>query len=214
MQSLSWFRFQLWPKNPYSHVCLNYTGCLKIKYMVQQKNIRKSHDDDHYCAALYRYLHEFSLLFRDYCTMISNDDKNKIKVGEPGCPVAAVTRGNRVLVGQGQVVQVADQDFSNATVIPTVFLVHDLPPTIDLSWYRGFPTVDLDQMQIFLLLQSFLSHCCRERKYLFSVKKCGDEKCATYLLPRLPPDVFARLEKKAISVAISPIHPETIYHHS
>ena len=132
MPSLSWFRFQFWPKNPYSHACLiNYTGHLKIKYMVQQRNIRKSLDDDYYCAVLYRYLREFSLLFRDYCTMISTNDKNKIKVGEPGCPVAAVTRGKRVLMGQGQVVQVADHDFSNTTIIPTVFLVHNLPPTID-----------------------------------------------------------------------------------
>ena len=46
--SKSWFRFQFWPKNPYTHTALNYTGRLKIRYMVQQRAIRKHSDDDHY----------------------------------------------------------------------------------------------------------------------------------------------------------------------
>ena len=46
--SKSWFRFEIWPKNPYTHTALNYTGRLKIRYMVQQRAIRKQSDDDHY----------------------------------------------------------------------------------------------------------------------------------------------------------------------
>ena len=32
--SHSWFKFQFWPKNPYTHTALNYTGRLKVRYMV------------------------------------------------------------------------------------------------------------------------------------------------------------------------------------
>ena len=30
--SLSWFRFQFWPKTPYTHTALNDTGRLRIEY--------------------------------------------------------------------------------------------------------------------------------------------------------------------------------------
>lgn len=32
--SHSWFKFQFWPKNPCTHAALNYTDCLKVRYMV------------------------------------------------------------------------------------------------------------------------------------------------------------------------------------
>ena len=111
--SLSWFRFQFWPKNPYTHAALNYTGRLKVRYMVQQRAVRKKSDDDHYCATLYKYARELAVAFKDYTAFVSTDDKNKIKVGEPDCPVSAVTRGRQVLVARGQVVQTADHDFSS-----------------------------------------------------------------------------------------------------
>ena len=39
LPSLSWFRFQFWPKNPYTYSALNYTGRLKLKYMMQQRTV-------------------------------------------------------------------------------------------------------------------------------------------------------------------------------
>ena len=39
--SHSWFRFQFWPKNPYTHHALNYTGRLKIRYMIQNFRLSK-----------------------------------------------------------------------------------------------------------------------------------------------------------------------------
>ena len=71
--------------------------------------------------------------FKEQCVFISTDDKNKIKVGEPDCPISAVTRGSQVLAGYGQVVQSANHDFSSLTL--TVVLVHDIPQ-VDKSWYR------------------------------------------------------------------------------
>ena len=53
------------------------------------------------------------------------------------CPISAVTRGKKVLVAHDQVVQSVDQDFAAITLVPTVVMIHDFPPTIDQSWYRG-----------------------------------------------------------------------------
>ena len=135
--SKSWFRFQFWPKNPYTHTALNYTGCLNIRYMVQQRAIRKHSDDDHYCAALYKYAREMAVRFGEHCVFMSTNDKNKFKVGEPDCPISAVTRGRQVLVGLNQLVKSADHDFASMALIPTVILVHDIPDEVDKSWYRG-----------------------------------------------------------------------------
>ena len=75
--------------------------------------------------------------FGEHCVFISTDDKNKIKVGEPNCPISAVTSGRQALVGLNQVVKSADHDFASMTLIPTVILVHDIPDEVDKSWYRG-----------------------------------------------------------------------------
>ena len=99
--------------------------------------MRKHSDDDHYCAALYKYAREMAVRFGEHCVFISTDDKNKIKVGEPDCPISAITRGRQVLVGLNQVVKSADHDFASITLIPTVILVHDIPDEVDKSWCRG-----------------------------------------------------------------------------
>ena len=53
------------------------------------------------------------------------------------CPISAVTHGKKVLVAYEQVVQSADHDFAAIVLVPAVVMIHDLPPTIDQSWYRG-----------------------------------------------------------------------------
>ena len=50
--ALPTFKFQFWPKDHFTHSAMNYTGKVKVKYMVQQRNIRKSHDDEHYCLQI------------------------------------------------------------------------------------------------------------------------------------------------------------------
>lgn len=42
-------------------------------------------------------------------------------------------------------------------------------------------------------LKKFLEHCCRERSYSFSIKKCGSTTCSIYAPPRLPAEVFETL---------------------
>ena len=141
--ALSTFKFQFWPKDPFTHSAMNYMGKVKVKYMVQQHNICKSHDDEYCCSAIYKYLHEQIVTHKDCAAFVSTDDKNKIKIGEPKCPITAATRGKRVLVATNQLLQAADHDFSTISVTPTVVLLHHIPADVEDSWYHGIPNTYL-----------------------------------------------------------------------
>ena len=88
--SEQWLRLQFWPKNKTNKSALQYTGKLDVKFMVQARQTRKWHEDAHYCAALFRYLKEYAIIFKAYTTLVFMDDKHHCKVGEPGSPLAAV----------------------------------------------------------------------------------------------------------------------------
>ena len=105
--------------------------------------IRKSQEDDHYCACIFIYTKEYAVKLRDIATFICTDDKHKIIIGEPGYPLASVPRGKRVLVGQNQLLQVADHDYSKISLIPTTILINEIPETVDGSWYRGLPHISV-----------------------------------------------------------------------
>ena len=74
-----------------------------------------NHVDSHYCAALWKYLQEFAVLNRELVTLVSMDDKHKVKIGEPAYPLAAAERGKQVIVGMNEVMAVGDHDFSKCT---------------------------------------------------------------------------------------------------
>ncbi len=80
--------------------------------MVQQRQWRHSHIDSHYSAACFRYLKEYAISVRPYGSLVSFDDKHKVKVGEPGYPVAAAERGRRVPVREDEYLTVGDHDFT------------------------------------------------------------------------------------------------------
>ena len=88
--------------------------------------IRKSHDDDHYANAIFKYAREYAVSIRDICSFVCTDDKNKISIGEPNFPLAALIRGRRVLVGNNESFQVGDHDFSTIILFPTVIFVIDI----------------------------------------------------------------------------------------
>lgn len=86
-----------------------------------------NHVDAHYCAASWRYLREMAIEHRSIATLVSMDDKHKIKVGEPSYPIAAAERGKQVIVGANQVMAVGDHDFTKCTLTPSVnFIVSNL----------------------------------------------------------------------------------------
>ena len=61
--SPQWLRLQFWPKSPTAKSALQYTGRLKVKYMIQQRQLRKYHEDTHYASALFRYQKEMSIKY-------------------------------------------------------------------------------------------------------------------------------------------------------
>lgn len=101
--------------------------------MVQQRQWRKHHVDSHYAACIFRYIREYALKLRSYAIFTCVDDKHRVKVGEPSCPVAAAERGRQVLVHSSTSFQVADHDFTRFSVIPSVALVVDIPDSISGS---------------------------------------------------------------------------------
>ena len=118
--SEEWLRLQFWPKTPHAKVSLHYTGSFNVRFMVQKRQFRKYHEDQHYCAAIFRYLREYAIQLKEYSTMLCIDDKHKLKIGEPGFPVAAAERGRRVLVRSGTYFEVGDHDFTKSSMTPSV----------------------------------------------------------------------------------------------
>ena len=80
------------------------------------------HVDAHYCAASWKYLREYAIKHRELVSLVSLDDKHKIKCGEPSYPVAAAERGKKVIVGENQVMAVADHDFTKFSLVPSVHM--------------------------------------------------------------------------------------------
>ena len=118
-----------------------YTGKLNVHFMVQARQFRKSHVDAHYAAAIYifRYERKMSLLFRGKCVFACLDDKHRIKIGEPGYPVAAVERRKKVMVSRNTSFEVGDHDFTKFSLVPSVCFVVDtcIPDSIEGLWYTG-----------------------------------------------------------------------------
>ena len=143
--SEAWVRLQFWPKNKHHKSSCHYTGKLDVKFMVQSRQLRKSHDNAHYCAALFRYEREQAILLRDNSMFACLDDKHRIPVGEPGYPVASVERGRRVIVSRNTDFLVADHDFTRFSIVPSVTLFVDIPDEISESWYTGQVYVTLKE---------------------------------------------------------------------
>ena len=135
--SIEWVRLQFWPKTPSAKVALHYTGRLKVKFKVQQRQWRRSHVDSHYAAACFRYMREYALLLKEHCSFICLDDKHKVKIGEPDFPVASAERGRRVPVNYEEVFTAGDHDFTKFGIIPSVIFIVDIPDEISDSWYAG-----------------------------------------------------------------------------
>jgi hypothetical protein len=105
--------------------------------MVQKRQFRKFHPDAHLCAAIFRYMREYAVCFRDVSIFACIDDKHRVKVGEPGFPIATAERGKEVIVSLNETFVVGDHDFAKFSLIPSVVLLIDIPETMEGSWYTG-----------------------------------------------------------------------------
>ena len=99
--------------------------------MVQARLFRKSNPDAHYANSIYKFLKERAVKNRQNVAFFSADAKCKVPVGEPGYPIATVTRGKKVIVGNNEKFHVADHDFTKLSLIPDAYLLHEIPESRD-----------------------------------------------------------------------------------
>lgn len=135
--SKSLVRLQFAPNNPYTRRALNFTSRLSIQYKIQRRQLRVSHPDDHYCAALLKYLKQKAVELKDHLIFLCCDDKAKVPVGEPGAPVSTGVRGRQsISVASSQLVAL-DHDMTKASLTPSVVLECAIPDTVEKSFVRG-----------------------------------------------------------------------------
>lgn len=65
---------------------------------IQTRQLRASHMDDHFCAAMFKYMREYSVLYRDETTFVCLDDKSKLDFGEPSLALSSGVRGKKAIV--------------------------------------------------------------------------------------------------------------------
>lgn len=143
--SQQWLHWQFWPRHTNFQSSHRYSGKLKVKFMIQSRQFRKTHIDMHYASAIFRYLKEFAIQHKPFCNFVCMDDKHKLKVGEPGYPVATVERGKQVIVAMGKRFEVADHDFTKFSLTPSVNLFSAIPDEIENTFYGGTVFVGLKE---------------------------------------------------------------------
>lgn len=116
---------------------MHYTGRFNVQFMVQKWQFQKTHEDEHYAAAIFWYVCDYAIQVKDQCTMLCIDDKHWLKVGKPGFLVAAAKQGRKVIVRAGTTFEVGDHNFTKFSIVPSVALIVDIPRDIHESWYRG-----------------------------------------------------------------------------
>ena len=125
--SPNWFMLQFWPSSKTLSSMTHYTGRFKVKRMVQARLLRNNNPDSHYANAVYSFMKERAVKNSEFTAMLSVDAKCKVSVGEPDFPIAAVSRGKAVIVGENQTFKVGDHDFSKVSMIPDATLIHTIP---------------------------------------------------------------------------------------
>lgn len=132
------------PKNAHTKVAKLYKGRVPLRLKVQTRQLRSSHQDDHYCAALFQYAREYAVQFREYCHFICMDDKPKVDFGEPGLYASSGVRGKKSIVPTNSNLSCLDHDVQNkGSLTPSVVLDVDVPEDVSDSFYRGQVTLTI-----------------------------------------------------------------------
>ena len=112
--------------------------------MVQAPLFRKSNPDSHYANAVFKFMKIRPAKNRQNVAFFSADAKCKMPVGESDFSIASVARGEIVIVGSNETFMVGDHDFTELSLIPDAYLLHELLKTDDSEerpkageWYTG-----------------------------------------------------------------------------
>ena len=82
-------------------------------------------------------------LGNDLVTMVSMDDKAGIDVGEPDMPIVACQHPGKSWIPANLKLGEGQHSFHKLNLTPSVRLIHDIPSTIEGSFYRGNPQLTL-----------------------------------------------------------------------
>ncbi|XP_073720261.1 uncharacterized protein [Misgurnus anguillicaudatus] len=131
-------RLQFAPQNPYTQRALNFTSRFELKYKIQRRQLRASHPDAHFCAALFKFLRLRMYQLRSDIFVLFIDDKAKIPVGEPGEPVSTGVRGRHSIAPSTSQLAALDHDMtSKGSITSTVYMQPNVPSQPEGSWYSG-----------------------------------------------------------------------------
>lgn len=137
--------FSFVPKNAYTKASRLYKSTIPLKYKIQTRQLRNSHQDEHYCAAIFKNMRLYAIKFKDYVNLLCVDNKAKVDFGEPGLAVASGVRGKQSIVPVNSLLSTMDHDFcSKGSLTPSVCLKVQIPKTIEESFYRGTVTVSYE----------------------------------------------------------------------
>ncbi|WAR16034.1 hypothetical protein MAR_030628 [Mya arenaria] len=140
--SVSWMKLNFYPRNPYKNSAINYTGKFKVKFKVQQRLLRATHEDSDFARNQFGLLKKFACKFRDLTSFQCLDDKAIVPVGEPGHAVSAGVRIHHggIVTASGQNIAM-DHDFHIAGIVPLVCFNIDIPSNLNDSFYNGIVNV-------------------------------------------------------------------------
>src|SRR5205814_3229175 len=117
--SQEWIRLQFCPTNATTTRSIHHTSRFNVKFQVQSRLLRKNSDDAHYCAALFRYLREFCIQYKQWTCLISVDDKHKVPIGVDVAVSTGVQNRHSIVV-QSSTLAAADHDFTKLCLMPSV----------------------------------------------------------------------------------------------
>ena len=105
--------------------------------MIQSQQLRSNYINNQYASALFWYLKELAIIFKDDSWLVFIDNKHRYKVEESGYPVAAIKRGKQVIVSCNKSFIVNDYVFTKCGIIPSIIMFCDISAFIEESFYQG-----------------------------------------------------------------------------
>ncbi|WAR27046.1 hypothetical protein MAR_012750 [Mya arenaria] len=142
--SKSLVRLQFAPRNPYSKTAYSFTSRIDVQYKIQRRQLRATHVDQHYCAALLKYFKEKAVELGEKCIVVCCDDKAKVPIGEPGFSVSTGVRGKKTIAPTATTLVAADHDMTKASITPSVILQVQIPDSAEKSFVQGQVSVSVN----------------------------------------------------------------------
>ena len=137
--SEEYFRLQFSPRNENSRTATRYYRRFDVKWLLQTRQLHKSHPDQHYGAKQFQYMKLMAQRFRDNSIVTFMDDKAAIPIDHPNTPVSATKRQGKVLAAgvAANELTAADHDVTPMHLTPSVSIMLTPPRWGSRSYSKG-----------------------------------------------------------------------------